>query len=134
MERYMAHADKVNIMIADDDPAMRQLLGIILCSEGYTKLEYASDGQQALDLLSNATLPVHMAFLDINMPGFSGLEVMEMCKPKAPDCFYVIISANSAMENVVAALKKGARGFIVKPYTAGKIHEILAKFKASATT
>ena len=129
----MPYADKVNIMIADDDPAMRQLLGMILRAEGYNKLDFANDGQQAIDLLSNAAHPVHMAFLDINMPGFSGLKVMELSKSKAPDCFYVIISANSDLDNVVTALKKGARGFIVKPYTAGKIHEILAKFQAVAT-
>ena len=119
----------VSILIADDEPAMRQLLASILRAAGYDKLAYAHDGQQALSRLSDPDCDIDIAFLDINMPNFSGLEVMSRAKVVRENCFFVIISAHSALDNVRAAINGGARGFIVKPYTTQRIHDILMKFE-----
>lgn len=126
----MAINKQIPILIADDEPMMCQLLASILRSAGYGTLYQVHNGQQALATLSDPAAGIGMAFLDINMPCFTGLEVMSMARAQRPDCFFVIVSAHSALDNVIAALADGARGFIVKPYTARKIHDILQKFES----
>jgi two-component system chemotaxis response regulator CheY len=130
----MSSNKHIPILIADDEAVMRQLIISILRAEGYTNFQQANDGQQALNLLSVPGCDIGIAFLDISMPAFTGLEVMSMTKALLPNCFFVIVSAHSALDNVLAALNDGARGFIVKPYTARKIHDIVTKFQKGTET
>jgi len=123
----MAGLNNVTVLIADDEPLMRQLLASILRSMGYTNIQQAGDGPQAVAAINDDG--VDIAFLDIDMPGFTGLEVLDIARNTRPDCFFVIVSSHSGLDNVLAALNSGARGFIVKPYNAQKIHDVLLKFK-----
>lgn len=125
------HKDS-GILIADDEGEMRNLLASILRSCGYGKIDYAADGQQAVRALS-ADKAIRMVFLDINMPGLTGLEVLAQARSLRPECFCVIVSGDSALENVLLALEQGARGFVVKPYNIKKIADILAKYEREAT-
>ena len=122
----MASLNDATVLIADDEPLMRQLLASILRSMGYANIIQAADGPQAVAAINDDG--VQIAFLDIEMPGFTGLEVLELAKSTRPDCFFVVVSSHSGLDNVLAALNCGARGFIVKPYNAQKIHDVLLKF------
>lgn len=122
----MAGVNRTAVLIADDEPLMRQLLASILRNMGYQDIRHAADGPQAVEAIQEGG--IHIAFLDIDMPGFTGLEVLEIAKSTRPDCFFVIVSSHSGLENVLAALNSGARGFIVKPYNAQKIHDVLLKY------
>lgn len=124
----------IPILIADDEALMRQLLASILRGAGYSNIHQVQDGRQALAALADPTAAIGIAFLDIDMPGLTGLEVMGMARVQLPDCFFVIVSAHSGIGNVLAALGDGARGFIVKPYTAQKIHDIMHKYETGAAT
>jgi len=119
---------KVEILIADDEAEMRNLLASILRSCGYSNIEHAADGVQASVALERAAAP-RLAFLDIHMPGQSGIEVLVRAQVTTPACFCVMVSGKSAMENVLSALDKGARGFVVKPYNIKKITDVLDKFE-----
>lgn len=123
----MSDLRQTGILIADDEGEMRNLLALILKTCGYTNIEFASDGQKAIEMLGKPQ--IGLAFLDINMPGFSGIEVMTQVKDIRPNCYCVMVSGHSALENVLAALNAGARAFIVKPYNQKKIGDILAKFE-----
>lgn len=116
------------ILIADDEPAMRSLLSSVLRSHGYRDIRQVADGQQAVDALGRDS-QIGLAFIDLNMPGFGGIEVIKLAQTLRPQCYCVVVSGNSELSNVMAAIKGGARGFIVKPYTANKISDILNKFK-----
>ena len=122
----MATMNTISVLIADDESLMRQLLASILRSMGYQNIKFAADGPQAVEAINDDGIQI--AFLDIDMPGFTGLEVLGIVKETRPDCFLVIVSAHSALDNVMASLSAGARGFIVKPYNAQKIHDVLLKF------
>jgi two-component system, chemotaxis family, chemotaxis protein CheY len=121
--------ENVSVLVADDESDMRTILASVLRSLEYTNLRYASDGLEALKLLEQKTTPVHVAFLDINMPGMTGIEVIKKVRMSYPECFCVIVSAHSDMNNVKSALGAGAKGFVVKPYTTKKIFDVLAKFE-----
>ncbi|MET3131172.1 two-component system chemotaxis response regulator CheY [Oxalobacteraceae bacterium GrIS 1.11] len=125
----MAVNKEVGVLIADDETAMRDLLGSILRSYGYTQIEFAADGSRALDVLGKDDSAVELAFLDISMPELSGIDVMMRIQAMRPDCFCVIVSAHSDMDSVLAALGAGARGFVVKPFNANKIAEVLRKYE-----
>lgn len=125
----MSKLKDVGILVADDEGEMRNLLASVLRGCGYTNIDYASDGLKAFDTLKQKSKDIRIAFLDINMPGMTGIEVMKQGKEVRPDCFYVIVSGNSAVENVKAAIETGARGFVVKPYNTKKIADVLAKYE-----
>lgn len=129
----MIDKDKLPILLADDDSNARALLASILKSCGYHRFEHAADGQQAFELLRREVDQIGLAFLDIDMPGYSGIEVMQLAKSVRPGCACVIVSAHSMVDNVLAALKAGACGFVVKPYSASRIVDVLAKFEREAT-
>jgi DNA-binding NtrC family response regulator len=124
--------DKVTILIADDESEMRNLLASIVRTCGYSRIVVAGDGATAMDIIAQPNAAIALAFLDINMPGMTGIEVLLEAKKKRPQCAYVMVSGMSAVDNVMTALKAGAIGFIVKPYTTKKIFDILSKFEREA--
>lgn len=117
------------VLIADDEPAMRALLTSVLRDHGFRHFLQAADGQQAVDMLGRGDTPIDLAFIDLNMPGFGGLEVIALARTLRPQCHCVVVSGNSELSNVMAAIQGGARGFIVKPYTANKVSDILEKYR-----
>lgn len=125
----MTPVESCAILIADDEPAMRSLLTSVLRSHGYRDIRLAVDGQQAVDALGRADSEIALAFIDLYMPGFGGIEVIKLAQTLRPQCYCVVVSGNSELSNVMAAIQGGARGFIVKPYTANKVSDILSKFK-----
>lgn len=128
----MIDKDKLRILVADDEPNMRALLASILKSCGYLHIDQVADGHRAIEMLRLQEVKYGLAFLDINMPGYNGIEVMAMAKQDAPHCACVIVSAHSALENVLAAVNGGACGFVVKPYTIKKIVDALSKYEREA--
>ncbi|MDM5181216.1 response regulator [Massilia sp. DJPM01] len=120
------------VMIADDEGVMRSLLGMVLKEHGYREFVYAADGRQAVELIRTGGAAIGLAFLDIDMPGFSGLDVLALARERRPGCACVIVSAHSAVENVMAAVRGGAAGFVVKPYSAQRIAEVLDKIERAS--
>lgn len=116
------------ILVADDERLMRDLLAGILKRCGFQQFLFAADGQQALDLMRQEGPSLGLAFLDINMPGFTGIELLALAKHCCPSCDCIIVSADSAIDNVMASLNGGAAGFVVKPYTPKKIADVLSKY------
>lgn len=128
----MHHREIGDILIAEDEPSMRELLATVLRGHGYRRILLAVDGQQAVDLLGRDDCRIELAFIDLNMPGFGGLEVIALARTLRPQCYCVVVSGSSELSNVMAAIQGGARGFIVKPYTANKISDILKKFNSDS--
>ncbi len=115
------------IVIVDDVAEMRMLLRKILMDLGHEVSGEAGDGERALQLI-DAQQP-DIVFLDIEMPGMTGLEVLEQVKARARKVFTIIVSGHSTFDNVQTALGKGADGFIVKPYAQRKIVEVLQRYE-----
>ncbi|RSZ57700.1 response regulator [Massilia atriviolacea] len=120
------------VLIADDERLMRDLLASILKRCGFQHVLFAADGQQALDLMRQEGPSLGLAFLDIHMPGFSGIELLALAKHCCPACDCIIVSADSAVDNVMSSLSGGAAGFVVKPYTPKKIADVLARYTRGA--
>ena len=101
-----------NILIADDEKAIRKTLKEILEYEGY-KIDEAEDGQKAYDMAKDGEYDVILC--DIKMPKMDGLEVLDKLKKEGNEAQLIMISGHGTLETAVDAVKKGAYDFISKP-------------------
>ena len=118
-------ADK--ILVVDDIPAMRQLLGTVLTQQGYANVFLVGTGEEAIERIQKEAFSIVM--LDINLPGICGLDTLQRIREINPDLFVVMVSAHHSAANVKAAIEKGVNGFIVKPYQRKKVAEVLEKYR-----
>ncbi|WP_234567544.1 response regulator [Rhodohalobacter sp. 614A] len=92
--------------------------------QGLLELEFAFSGQQALNILQSKEPPdVVYIFSDINMPGMSGLELLEKVKTRFPQIQVSMISAYGDNENYKKAINSGAKEFFTKPIDFGSLKQ-----------
>lgn len=115
---------KLSILIADDSRFVRKLIKDVLAElDPQPSIAEAETGQEVLDFASVQNFDI--AFLDINMPEMSGMEALGALRHKGDDTFTVIMSGRDGNELKLLAKSLGAYEYITKPFTAGKIHEIV---------
>ncbi len=105
--------DKPLILLVDDDSSIRWVLSKALNNAGF-KVLAADNGQDALKLIEQQ-LP-KLIITDVQMPGMSGLELMETVKLRHPNLPVVIITANTDTQMAVESHKIGAFDFLPKPF------------------
>lgn len=101
-----------NILIIDDEKAIRKTLSEILSYEGY-KIDEAGDGEEGLKRFSEKTYDVVLC--DIKMPKLDGMEFLTRASATNPDVPVIMISGHGTIETAVEAVKKGAYDYIAKP-------------------
>jgi DNA-binding NtrC family response regulator len=112
------------ILVVDDDPYIQEALGDRLESLGYG-VTRASDGKQALEFIDHQDPQI--VFLDIEMPGMKGLDVLREIRRREKDFPVVMITAYGSIDLAVEAMKEGAYDFIPKPFKAGHIALVVDK-------
>ncbi|RYY15355.1 MAG: sigma-54-dependent Fis family transcriptional regulator [Chitinophagaceae bacterium] len=101
-----------NILIIDDEKAIRKTLTEILSYEGY-KIEEAGDGEEGLKKFKEKAFDVVLC--DIKMPKLDGLEFLDKARESNADIPVIMISGHGTIETAVEAVKKGAYDYISKP-------------------
>lgn len=101
-----------DILIIDDEKAIRKTLTEILSFEGY-KLDEASDGEEGLKKFKEKTFD--LVLCDIKMPKLDGIEFLQKASEINPDIPIIMISGHGNIETAVEAVKKGAYDYISKP-------------------
>ncbi len=97
--------------------------------EGLYELEFAFSGNEALEILRSHNPPeVMYIFSDINMPGMTGLELLEKVKKEFPQIQVSMISAYGDDENQDKAMSSGAKEFYTKPIDFDSLKIELRKF------
>lgn len=109
----------MKILFVDDERDVEALFRQKFRKEiksGELELSFAFSGDDALNLLGSDNPPKFVyVFSDINMPGMSGLELLENIKDRFPQIQVSMISAYGDTENYNKAIKSGAKGFFTKP-------------------
>lgn len=109
----------MKFLVVDDEKDVEMLFQQKFRKEirsGSIVLEFAFSGSEALEILkSNDPPEVVYIFSDINMPGMSGLELLEKVKKEFPDIKVSMISAYGDQENYDKAMESGAKAFFTKP-------------------
>jgi signal transduction histidine kinase len=105
----------MNILVADDDPAVRLILGKTLKQLGHTVTE-CSSGDEAFSILTAAN-PPRIAILDWLMPGMTGVEICEHLRAKnsTPLIYCLLLTSRNSKEDLLHALTHGAHDFQSKP-------------------
>lgn len=115
---------RIRVLVADDEPTIRLVLREALEEDGHEVVDVA-DGDAALAALGREEF--HVAFLDIRMPGTTGLELLGRMSTVNPGVATVIITAQNTFENVVEAMKLGALDYLVKPFGLQEVRAVVAK-------
>lgn len=102
----------IQILIIDDEKAIRKTLTEILNFEGY-KIDEAADGEEGLKKFSSNNYA--LVLCDIKMPKMDGIEFLEKAKQINPDIPIIMISGHGNIDTAVEAVKKGAFDYISKP-------------------
>lgn len=116
------------ILIVDDDEDIRDMLGMILDASDY-RTRAASDGQEALDILSRGAAP-GLILLDLMMPGIHGAALAEALKsmPALRDVPIVILSGDTAASETAPSL--GAASCLVKPVDLEQLLDTVRRYFA----
>jgi len=103
---------KANILVVDDESAMRLLVTSILRDEGHD-VTAAANGEEALQLIERRHY--HLIISDLKMPGMSGVDLLERVKQEDPETAVILLTAFGTVEGAVEAMRKGAEHYLLKP-------------------
>jgi diguanylate cyclase (GGDEF)-like protein len=103
----------IQVLVADDDEALRNIVGEVLRADGYS-VEVACDGDDAWRLFER-NYP-ELVITDIRMPGRTGLELLAEIKRVSPLTHVVIMTSHASLETALGALKNGAYDYLIKPF------------------
>jgi len=117
----------LSILVVDDFPSMRRIVRTLLKELGFSNIDEAEDGQEGLAKLRSGSFEFVVS--DWNMPNLDGLEMLK--EIRADDALkhlpVLMVTAEAKKENIIAAAKAGASGYVVKPFTAATLEEKLTK-------
>lgn len=108
------------ILHVDDSSTARQLMAQALKALGFTRLDSAGDGQAGARLIvaaDQADDPYDLAIFDWKMPAMDGLQLLKFVRISSnnPDLLVLMSTAEGNMDSVLAAVKAGANGYVLKP-------------------
>lgn len=120
--------ERKTILVVDDDKNLRLSLSLLLKKEGYD-VENAASAREALDRLE--TRLWDLMFLDLNMPGMGGIELLMEIHKKYPSVSVLILTAHATLETAIQAVRLGANDYLIKPIEpkalVARVAEILAE-------
>ena len=120
----MSDVPELRVVVADDHPVYREGLAMVLSSlEGVTVVGEASDGQEAVDLAERLTPDV--VLMDLSMPVLNGVEATRRILATVPGTQVLVLSMHEGADSVLAALRAGARGYLVKGATKHEVARAL---------
>ena len=129
----MAGVDKnMSILIVDDYKTMLRIIRNLLKQLGFNNVDEAIDGSSALTKLRDKDYGLVIS--DWNMEPMSGLQLLKEVRAdvKLKEIPFIMITAESKSENVIAAKEAGVSNYIVKPFNAatlkGKLSTVLGGF------
>src|ERR1051326_489377 len=115
-------AGRTKVLIVDDEPAIREVLEMILQEWGY-EVRLASDGAEAKEMVESYDPDIVIS--DVVMPQLSGLDLLRCLKAGNPNRPVILITAHASIDLDVESMKQGAQDFITKPMDYPKLRAIL---------
>jgi DNA-binding NarL/FixJ family response regulator len=100
------------ILIVDDHPLTRQALSGLLAGNGFDVVGEAADGQDAIEQARE--LQPDLVVLDQSMPGMDGLQALPLVREASPNTEIVMLTASEDDHNLLAAIRAGAAGYLLK--------------------
>jgi signal transduction histidine kinase len=120
--------NETQVLIIDDSRSIQMFVGELLQKAGYA-VSSASDGESGLALIKSAEPDV--VLLDVEMPGMTGLQVLDQLAGKRSLFAIILFTSRSTLEQIVEGLNKGADDYIVKPFQPDELLARVASAKRS---
>jgi two-component system, NarL family, nitrate/nitrite response regulator NarL len=111
------------VLIVDDHPLTRDALAALLMQHGFDVAGLAADGEEAAQVARR--LQPNLVLLDLSMPGVDGLDALPRLREAAPDAEVVVLTASGTEENLLAAIRAGAAGYLLKTEPPERLAEFL---------
>ncbi|CAM5310537.1 DNA-binding response regulator [Streptomyces spiroverticillatus] len=113
--------EPVTVLVVDDHPVFRAGMATVLGDlPGITVVGEAADGAEAVAAV--ARLAPHIVLMDLRMPGVGGLEATATITTRHPDTAVVVLTMDEDDDSIFAALRAGARGYLLKEADGTDIH------------
>jgi len=112
------------ILIIDDEAAIRDGCRQTLEKSGY-EVRIAGDGGEGIDIAREVKPDV--AFIDLKMPGLSGMEIIELLSREIPDLILIMITGYATIVSAVEAMKKGAYDYLPKPFSPDQLRALTCR-------
>jgi two-component system chemotaxis response regulator CheY len=123
--------ENTKFLVVDDFSTMRRIVRNLLKELGFSNVQEAEDGADALNKLRGE--PFDFVVSDWNMPNMSGIDMLRAIRADATlkHLPVLMVTAEAKKENIIMAAQAGASGYVVKPFTAATLDEKLKKIFAA---
>lgn len=123
--------ENTKFLVVDDFSTMRRIVRNLLKELGFTNVQEAEDGVEALNKLRGEAFDFVVS--DWNMPNMTGIELLRAIRADASlkHLPVLMVTAEAKKENIIEAAQAGASGYVVKPFTAATLDEKLKKIFAA---
>ena len=111
------------ILLVDDHPLTRDALATLLEQKAFNVVGQAGDGNEAIEA-ARRLLP-DLVLLDLSMPELDGISALPRLREAAPECEVVVLTASGTEENLLAAIRGGAAGYLLKTESPERIVDFL---------
>ena len=125
--------DGLNVLVVDDDEAMRMLVCRMLKRMRIGRILEAAGGEQALEQLAATPDAINIVICDWNMPGMSGMDLFKQVHANRPKLPFLMLTGRADLDSVVAAKKAGVHGYIVKPISPAELKTKIAFLLTNGT-
>ena len=117
----------LKFLVVDDFSTMRRIVRNLLKELGYSNVDEAEDGVDALGKLRGGGF--QFVISDWNMPNMTGIDLLRNIRADAAlkSLPVLMVTAEAKKENIIAAAQAGANGYVVKPFTSATLDEKLSK-------
>lgn len=119
-----ASAGRKNVLVVDDHSLYREGITALFDKwDDFDVIGEASDGVEAVEFCRH--WPPHIVLMDVKMPNMSGLEAARIINAENPDVAIIMLTIYAEEDEVVTAIRDGARGYLMKSTHAAELHEHL---------
>ena len=115
---------QAHVLVVDDDEVARDSARVLLTRWGY-RVSLAERGEAALSFLEED--PPDLVLVDLQMPGISGMDVLDGVRERDPAIICVMVTGFATLQNAVDAMKKGAYDFLAKPFSPDELKLTVAR-------
>lgn len=118
---------KLKVLIVDDVPSARKVARATLIKLGFTDIQEASCGKEALKLIKQRVF--NLVISDWEMPDLNGLELLRQLRSDswAREVRFIMVTSNASRDEVLSALKSGVNGYLVKPFNPDTFRQEIEK-------